>query len=431
MGLTVLAGTARTTAQWVRMDIDSVFVTSFAGSDSNLFVSCAYGFGPANGIYRSTNGGTTWTQSGLYGRSLQRVVIAPSGSGGSNVFAASYALPNCTPPGGVFVSTDNGSTWTGAGTGQTYKDAYALAADSSEPDSIKIFVATADCWGDGHGVFLSTNNGTTWTNVTNQIADTCVSPECWVGALAVFGHTLFAGTVGRGVFLSTDNGATWTASTGLSSFLAIKAFASHGTDLFVGAAGNGGGVFRSTDGGISWTNISAGQTDSHVWALVATGGNLFAGTAGNGVFLSTDNGANWTQVNDGLTDYGIAALAAVGPYLYAGSDRSGVWRRPLSQMITEVEDAQTERPSHFSLHQNYPNPFNPTTVITFTLPSRSLVSLKVFDVLGREVAILLAGELPAGPYSASWDPNGAASGVYFYRLQAGTFTETKKLVLLR
>jgi alpha-L-fucosidase len=83
------------------------------------------------------------------------------------------------------------------------------------------------------------------------------------------------------------------------------------------------------------------------------------------------------------------------------------------------------------LKQNYPNPFNPATIISFSLASKSFVSLKIFDALGREVSTLLSEELSAGTYSQQWNAAGLPSGVYSYRLQSGPFTETKRLVLLR
>ncbi|MCR4439494.1 MAG: T9SS type A sorting domain-containing protein, partial [candidate division KSB1 bacterium] len=108
-----------------------------------------------------------------------------------------------------------------------------------------------------------------------------------------------------------------------------------------------------------------------------------------------------------------------------------VWRRPLSEMITSVKGPETGLPIHFSLGQNFPNPFNPATTISFSLPSKSFVILKVFDALGREVSTLISEELSAGMYARQWNAAGLPSGVYFYRLQAGSFVETKKLVLLR
>lgn len=85
----------------------------------------------------------------------------------------------------------------------------------------------------------------------------------------------------------------------------------------------------------------------------------------------------------------------------------------------------------YVLGQNYPNPFNPATKITFTLPEKSFVTLNVYDALGREASNLVNGEMFPGTYSRQWNAAGLSSGIYFYRLEAGSFIETKKLVLLR
>jgi len=92
---------------------------------------------------------------------------------------------------------------------------------------------------------------------------------------------------------------------------------------------------------------------------------------------------------------------------------------------------KTGVPLQFALEQNYPNPFNPTTTISFDLPLRLLISLKVFDLLGKEVATIASGELEAGSYTRQWNATDIPNGVYFYRLQAGNFNETKKLILLK
>ena len=88
-------------------------------------------------------------------------------------------------------------------------------------------------------------------------------------------------------------------------------------------------------------------------------------------------------------------------------------------------------PATYSLAQNYPNPFNPTTVISFQLPVTSRTTLRIYDVLGREVVTLVDEVRPAGTYTLRWDAAQNSSGIYFYRLQAGNFTATKKLVLLK
>ena len=85
----------------------------------------------------------------------------------------------------------------------------------------------------------------------------------------------------------------------------------------------------------------------------------------------------------------------------------------------------------YSLSSNYPNPFNPTTKISYTIPERSYVSLKIFNVLGSEVAELVKGEVEAGSYIIEFNASTLPSGIYFYRLQGGSFVETKKMILIK
>ena len=99
---------------------------------------------------------------------------------------------------------------------------------------------------------------------------------------------------------------------------------------------------------------------------------------------------------------------------------------------TDVKETELRAiPTGIVLQQCYPNPFNPSTIISFTLPTRSFVALKIFDLLGREVATLVSEEMSAGSYSKQWNAANMSSGIYFYRLQAGEVTETKKLVLVK
>lgn len=96
-----------------------------------------------------------------------------------------------------------------------------------------------------------------------------------------------------------------------------------------------------------------------------------------------------------------------------------------------VGEERVEVPVRFTLNQNFPNPFNPSTLINFQLPVSSHVALKVYDVLGREVRTLVNEEKPAGSYSVKFDASSFPSGVYLYRIQTGTYCETKKLLLLK
>ncbi len=108
-----------------------------------------------------------------------------------------------------------------------------------------------------------------------------------------------------------------------------------------------------------------------------------------------------------------------------------VYSNKPDSVLLNVEKIVTEIPTDFRLEQNFPNPFNPATVISWQLPTESYVSLKVFDILGQEVTTLVDEFKKAGSYSVSWNASSLPSGVYFYRLSAGNFTETKKLLLLK
>ena len=109
----------------------------------------------------------------------------------------------------------------------------------------------------------------------------------------------------------------------------------------------------------------------------------------------------------------------------------GASQLPFFSVPTEVISSSTYRPTEFRLDQNYPNPFNPSTTITFFVGLYSHASLRVYDLLGRELATIFSGILPAGSYTKQWNAEGLPSGVYFCRLQAGSYSETKKLILLK
>jgi hypothetical protein len=190
------------------------------------------------------------------------------------------------------------------------------------------------------------------------------------------------------------------------------------------------GVFRSSDDGATWTEVTNGLSDPSVHSIAVVGSTIFAGTT-SGVFQSSDNGANWRAVNTGLTSDMIFALAVSKDFLFAGTVGFGVWKRPLAEMVTSVNTLSIDVPAQFALSQNYPNPFNPSTTISFSLPSKSLVTMKIFDVMGREVSTVVSEEMPPGNYSRLWNASGFASGVYFYRIQAGAYVETKRLVIMK
>jgi hypothetical protein len=245
----------------------------------------------------------------------------------------------------------------------------------------------------------------------------------YIKSLAVSGSNLFAGT-GNGVFISTNNGTSWTKPN--ATYVDAESFAMSGTNLF---AGGYYGVFLSTNNGTSWSAVNSGLTDQYIKSLAVSGSNLFAGTE-SGVFLSTNNGTNWTAVNSGLTNSHVLSLAVSGTNLFVGTG-GGVFRRSLSDMITSIESFSTGMPGHFNLEQNYPNPFNPTTTIKYSLPQQTFVSLSIYDLLGREIVILVNEEKDAGTHSIKFNGSNLSSGIYLYRIQSGSFWETKKLILIK
>jgi hypothetical protein len=153
-------------------------------------------------------------------------------------------------------------------------------------------------------------------------------------------------------------------------------------------------------------------------------------------FTNTDTTIGFLVKNDkmSLTTEWNKKSGVLTYYHYIGTDSSGEMPLDLEFVLDSNIVASVNKifmPEKFFLAQNYPNPFNPSTTISFSLPSKSYVSLKVFDLIGREVATLISEEMSAGSYIKKWNAEGLVSGVYFYRLQAGTFIDTKKLVLLR
>jgi hypothetical protein len=248
--------------------------------------------------------------------------------------------------------------------------------------------------------------------------------------LGISGSKIFAGTFGGGIFLSTNNGANWTAvDSGIPyiyEYTAVLCLGVSGSNIF---AGTGDGVFLSTNNGTSWSIANTGLT-GFATCFAVNASDIFEGNGDGGVFASTDNGRSWSRADTGLTTIRVICLAIYGSNIFAGSYDGGVWKRPLSEMVF-VKQHINNLPAEFKLEQNYPNPFNPATTISFSLPARLFVTLNIFDLLGKEVAKIASEEMSAGTYKRQWNAANMASGIYFYRLQGGPFTETKKLLLLK
>ena len=158
------------------------------------------------------------------------------------------------------------------------------------------------------------------------------------------------------------------------------------------------------------------------------GNNVYAASWANGIFGSSDNGASWSNL--GLSGLGAGSV-------YATSSSSTVWAGTDDGMLysldspMSVEKTGSELPAEFTLSQNYPNPFNPSTMIKFALPVENFVTLKIFSITGELVATLINGTMTAGKYEVNFDASTLGTGVYIYRLEAGNFTSTRKMMLVK
>lgn len=403
-----------------------------------------------SGIYVSSNGGAKWTHAE---RDLPNYCMNGVAAAGGNLLEAGT--------GGLFRSTDDGANWDYVQVGDYEwadlstvsfrNNTYALAGDvngiayvSSDGGyswesgvqvekgasisafayiSTYIFASTQPYAAEvAGGVYLSKDNGATWTRVSSGLP-TMADTNTNVNSLAVIGSNLFAGT-GHGVYMSSDNGTSWTkVSNGLSGSL-VYSLASRGTELFAGLFGQG--VFRSNDNGESWTHTTLVKD---VTSLMVADTNVFVGTWGEGTYVLANSDSSWRPT--GLTGRYVSAFAAVNGRLLAATENSGVYERPIPELITGAKSKTSGVPTVFALQQNYPNPFNPTTAIGYSLLTKSFVTLKVFDVLGREVKTLVNERQNAGTYTVTFNGSGLSSGVYLYRITAGLYSETKKLVLMK
>ena len=207
----------------------------------------------------------------------------------------------------------------------------------------------------------------------------------------------------------------------------VLSLAVSGNNIFAGIWGSG--VYLSTNNGIIWTQTALNNKD--VYSLAVSGNNIFAGTGGSGVYLSTNNGVNWINKNQGFGfTPSVRALLISNDYIFAGTYGYSVWRRLYSEIIG-IQNISTEIPSAFSLGQNYPNPFNSTSKLKFQIAKLGSVKIVVYDIMGREVQTLVNESLKPGTYETSFDGSLLNSGVYFYKITAGDFSQTKKMLIIK
>ncbi|HZV12031.1 MAG TPA: T9SS type A sorting domain-containing protein, partial [Candidatus Kapabacteria bacterium] len=271
--------------------------------------------------------------------------------------------------------------------------------------------------GTGVGLYMSSDYGASW--VLSSLTDVTVD------GLLVNNDTIFAGTGTQGVYVSTDKGADWTQrNVGLTN-MNVRTFLVKDGNVFAGT--EGGGAYVSTNNGVNWIPINNGLTNMSVWSFIKVGNAIFSGTA-NGMFYTTNNGASWLSA--GLNGNWLPSVVVSGENLIAGG-YADVWWRPLSDLISGVEQQKSNDPIAYTLQQNYPDPFSAETKIDYSLPQAGRVVLKVYNPMGEEVATLVNGMNDAGKHEVDFSGENLPSGVYIYRLRAGSFSQEGKMTLLR
>jgi len=328
-----------TPAQWVQMNGPyggSVEAVAF-DSSGNIFA------GTANGVFRSTDNGSTWTKTGLTTGRILHLTVAPN----EYIFAGTNSS--------VLRSSDHGSSWENVSTGlpHEYILTFAVSADGST-----IFTSAGNGFTstDSDGVFRSTNDGNNWTQIntgltnhevnalavldtnifagtTNGIYRSTDNGDNWiqtslnndyVNAIAVSlnGSKVLAGT-NYGIFLSTDMGNSWSKFGLTDTSVSSLVISPDGSAIFAASTNSAPGVYRFENNGMGWTTINTGLTDSSAWSLSIShdGSTLFACTA-IGIFVSNNEGNNWTLSNTGITNasaYSIT-LSPDESKIYAGTD---------------------------------------------------------------------------------------------------------------
>ncbi|MFI5236944.1 MAG: T9SS type A sorting domain-containing protein [Ignavibacteriales bacterium] len=300
-------------------------------------------------------------------------------------------------------------------------------------------------------LYRTTNGAANWTKISPQLTDWV--PGRRLGTLTTMAvapansNVIYVGTDDSHIWVSTDNGTSWTEiSDGLPERWVTRVAVDPVNESIVYATFNGlkwkdpeSHVFRSTDKGTTWTDISSNLPDAPVNAFAVDPvepSRIYVGSD-VGMYVSFNSGQSWLVLGEGLPilPIGDIEIHPTTRELVAGTYGRSMYKIDLDLVPTLVE---TTEPivSNFRLEQNFPNPFNPSTKIKFTIPEnvrseKQEVILKVYDVLGNEIATLINEEKLPGTYEILFNANSLTSGVYFYKVQAGDLTETKKMVLLK
>lgn len=347
-------------------------------------------------LLRSDDKGETWNSAGVPASGVAAVE-----SDGLRLYAGSiFSFSGIS----IFYSDDKGETWS--------------ESDLSAGQVTEITVVNSNlvyAYSSSQKFYQSTDKGETWTEITHFPFSTTRSIyKSNSGRLYVSG------------FYSDDDGQTWNETSFLNG-TGIYSYGENSEGLWAGA----GKLYLTKDAGITWEERSVYLTAS----LIVDGNNIFQGK--EGFAYSTDGGATFTDYDEGITNIDrVLSMLFDGEYIVIGMDGPGIYKIKASELgITTSIEREESLSTDYVLNQNYPNPFNPTTTIKFSIPKQDKVTLKIYDLLGKEIATLVNNELNAGSYSVEFDAvnvsKNLSSGIYLYTLKTKNSSHTKKLMLLK
>ncbi len=335
--------------------------------------------------------------------------------------------------GRVIVSTDYGTTWTNS-INPINLTSYGMPLEVDPNNPNTVYLAP-----DNAPMRVSTNWGANWTLLSGGEAGGIFRSPCDVIIQFENPNTILVGdgTTGSGsgkVWKSVNGGLNWALiNTVTGSEIPMMSNTSQDLNLIYHTTWSSGSFWKSNNMGTSYTNLN--QSGS-LWATDIAKDDPTAVTYdqyGTNTYLSLDNGATFTQYP--ATSSPAAGVVFMDKATVLYQHGSGVCKLNITYNVTPVVSngqISSEVPSAFGLQQNYPNPFNPTTQIKYDIAKASYVAVKVFDVLGNEVATVFNGNLAAGKYSADFNASNLATGIYFYSLSVdGQKIDTKKMILVK
>jgi photosystem II stability/assembly factor-like uncharacterized protein len=326
--------------------------------------------------------------------------------------------------GQVLKTTDAGASWI-----QVLRDSLSTSINNTDLYFINenIGFVVGNFGSNVDIIYKTTNGGGTWTNSQNKAFQ---SLNC-----IAFADEMHGAACGNksAILFTTDQGTTWNPATvNTTDQLAINGITFY--NGLNGIAVGTGIILKTTDGGATWNQITI---PSYLQSVTINGichdsSGILYSVGKIYCIKSTDGGNTWQNIMDSV----FAAHTYITAMNSIVLDKSGfIWIAQGKGIITNspvtgiTKDA-TE-PLSFKLEQNYPNPFNPSTTIGFTINKRGLVTLKLFDILGREVRLIYKGDMTAGSHKLNFNAANLASGIYFYSLQVNDQFTCRKMTLLK